>query len=103
VVPSLPVTVTCVASVATTVNIEVCATATVVGLAEIVIVGTLRILLPTKRAHPEHRVERTVKTENRRGVEIRRVVCSVCKLLSIFFPHGSPRYLESSAEDGRRQ
>jgi len=73
-----------VASVAVMVRIAVCATATDVGFAVIVTVGTFRILLPTKRAHPEQREQKTARKETSRGAESCRVVCSVCKVLSIF-------------------
>ena len=67
------------------VSIEVCPAVTDAGFAEMVIVGTVRILLPTKRAHPEQREQRIATREEKRGMEIRLVVRSVCKVLSMSF------------------
>lgn len=58
VVPSLPVIVSCAASVAVMVRMEVVPLATVVGVAVIVTVGNFRVLLPTKRAHPDKREQK---------------------------------------------
>jgi len=54
-----------------------------VGFAEIAIAGAFRILLPTKRAHPEQREQRSAEIETKRGVKLPPDVCSLCKVSSI--------------------
>ena len=82
--PSVPVTVTCVAWVATTVRTAVCPVAIEVGLAVSVIAGFLRVLLPTNNSHAERRRQRAVSEEPRSRREIRLDVCFVGKVLSLF-------------------
>jgi hypothetical protein len=71
------------ASVAVIVRIEVVALATVEGVAVIVTVGTLSVLLPTNRAHPDMSAENPTKALTRRTRENLMGKGAVAKILSL--------------------